>query len=56
MAARKPRAKTVEPVVAEEVTSVKPEDILKQRQKMTIEYRADGAKVTRTGGMVIVSY
>lgn len=59
MAARKPRAKavdTVEPVVAEEVTAVKHEDNPKQKQKATIEYRADGAKVIRVGGMVIVSY
>ena len=56
--ARRTKAKveTVETEVAEEVTPVKAEEQPKQKQKMTIEYRADGAKVMRIAGMKIVSY
>lgn len=53
MAARKPRKPKVEEVATEEVAIIKEKP---GKQKMTIEYREDGAKVMRIGGMKIVSY
>jgi hypothetical protein len=56
--ARRTKAKveTVETEVTEEVTPVKQEVQQNKKPKMTIEYRADGAKVMCISGMKIVSY
>ena len=53
MAARKPRKPKVEEAAIEEVVAHKENH---GKQKMTIEHRADGAKIMRIAGMKIVSY